>query len=84
MIEIALHRTPSRRVACFDVRQLGQGDRSHGLRDKSADVRRAHVVGWTEFLRRCTRRRAGAFHGNTNEIKTYSAIARFETLAVPS
>ncbi|TKW77909.1 MAG: hypothetical protein DI543_13190 [Bradyrhizobium icense] len=39
MIEIGLHRTPSRRVACFDVRQSGQGDRSHGWQDKSRKVR---------------------------------------------
>ena len=48
MIKIALHRTASQYVACFDVRQLGQGDISHGLQDKSPDFRRGHVVGWIE------------------------------------
>ena len=50
MIKIALHRTASQYVACFDVRQLGQGDISHGLQDKSPDFRRGHVVGWSRYF----------------------------------
>lgn len=61
MIEIALHRTPSRRVACFDVRQLGQGDISRGWRDKSADCRRAFVAVREGDLRSPTKSPAGAF-----------------------
>jgi hypothetical protein len=84
MIAIALHRSLSWVIACLDARHREQGDPSHGLRDKSADVRRAHVIGWTGLLRHCTRCRAGALHGNTNEIKTCGAIALSETLALPS
>ena len=61
MIDIARHRTPSRRVACFDVRQLGQGDRSHGLQGKSADVRRADVAGGEGDLKHREKPSAGAF-----------------------
>ena len=43
MIEIALHRTLSRNIACSDVRQWGQGDISRGLQDKNRKVR---TVGW--------------------------------------
>jgi hypothetical protein len=84
MIPIALHRSLSWVIACSGVRQWERRDTSHGWRDKSAGVRRAHVVGWTELLRRCTRCRAGAFHGNTNEIKMCGAIALFEMLALLS
>lgn len=61
MIGIALHRTPSRRFACFDVRQLGQGDISRGWRDKSADCRRAFVVGREGITEPRTKSPAGAF-----------------------
>ena len=43
MSEIALRRSLSRSVACFDTRQWGQGDISRGLQDKSRKVR---PVGW--------------------------------------
>ena len=45
MIAIALHRTLSWVIACLDVRQWERGDTSRGLRDKSADVRRADMAG---------------------------------------
>jgi hypothetical protein len=48
MIEIALHRSLSRDIACSDVRQWERGDTSHGWRDKSADVRRADMAGERE------------------------------------
>ena len=83
MTQSAFHRILSWIIACSDVRQWGQGDTSRGLRDKSADVRRAHVVGWTELSRRCTNCPAGASRGNTNEIRARAAIAPSETLVLP-
>jgi hypothetical protein len=53
MIWIAFHRSPSWIVACSDVRLWERGDTSHGWQDKSADVRRAHVVGWIESFGHC-------------------------------
>ena len=76
MIEIVLHRSLSRNLACSDVRECGLGDISHGRQGKSADVRRADVVG-----------RAGGFEAPqqwpllalspklSSEIKAASAIA---------
>ena len=61
MIEIALHRTLSRNIACFDVRQWGQGDTSRGLRDKSADVRRADMAGGVGDVGPRMKSSAGAF-----------------------
>jgi hypothetical protein len=46
MIQIVLHRNLSWIIACSDVGQPEQGGTSHGWQGKSADVRRAHVVGW--------------------------------------
>jgi hypothetical protein len=84
MSEIVLRRIPSRIIACFDVSQWERGDISHGLQDKSADVCRAHVVGWAKLSRRHARHLAGASQGNTNEIRARNAIAPFETLVLPS
>jgi hypothetical protein len=46
MIQIVLHRRLSSVVACSDGMQWERGDTSHGWQGKSADLRRAHVVGW--------------------------------------
>ena len=46
MIPIAHHRSLSWLIECSDVRQWEQGDIDRGWQGKSADVRRAHVVGW--------------------------------------
>jgi hypothetical protein len=78
MIEIALCRSLSWSVACFDARQWGQGDISHGRQDKSADVRRAHVVGWVTVLRSYDGLPAGASQGSASEIKAIIAIADWE------
>jgi hypothetical protein len=51
MIQIVLHRSLSSRIACSDGMQWKWGDTSHGWQGKSADVRRAHVVGWVEHFR---------------------------------
>jgi hypothetical protein len=83
MIQIVLYRSLSLVIACSDGMQWERGDTSHGWRDKSADVRRAHVVGWTELSRPCTRCPAGASHGNANEIRVYAAVAPCETLVLP-
>ncbi len=50
MMEIAFIRTLSGIIACFDVGQWEQRDRSHGRRDKSTDCRRVHVVGGVDLL----------------------------------
>ena len=84
MTEIALRRVPSQNVACFDAKQLGQGDISRRLRDKSADVCRAHVVGWVEVSRCHARHLTGASGGNTNENRARNAIALLERLVLPS
>jgi hypothetical protein len=44
MIEIALRRSPSWSIARSDVKQLGQGDISHGRQDKSRKVRSVGCV----------------------------------------
>jgi hypothetical protein len=51
MIRIVLHRSLSSAIACSDGMRWGQGDTSHGWQGKSADVRRAQVVGWIEHFR---------------------------------
>ena len=47
MSQIALHRSLSWMTACSDMRQSEQADTGHGWQGKSADLRRAHVVGWS-------------------------------------
>lgn len=84
MSEMALRRSLSRSVACFDARQRGQRDISHGLRDKSADVCRAHMVGRVEVSRRYARHVTGASGENLNEIRSRSAIALVERFVLPS
>lgn len=84
MSKIVLRRIPSRIIACFDVSQWERGDISRGLRDKSADVCRAHVVGWAELSRRHTRHLTGASRGNTNEIRARDAGALVKTLVFSS
>ena len=51
MIQIVLHRSLSLVIACSDGMRWDWGDTSHGWQGKSADVRRAHVVGWIEHFR---------------------------------
>jgi hypothetical protein len=80
MIEVALNRTASRPVACIVVRQLEQKDLSHGSPDKSADVCRAHVVGWSDYLRCSRNLPAGASSQRAQEIKVLSAIADVEPI----
>lgn len=84
MIQIALHRTLSWVIACSVVRQCERRDTSHGWRDKSADVRRAHVVGWVEIFRRCVKWLAVASRRNVNKIKSKDAIALLEDIVTPS
>ncbi len=84
MIRIVLHRSLSLVIACSDGMQWERGDTSHGWQDKSADVRRAHVVGWVGDLRCCINSPASASDVNTNEIRACDAIAPRETLVLPS
>jgi hypothetical protein len=53
MIQIVLHRILSLVIACSEGMQWERGDTSHGWQGKSADVRRAHVVGWIEHFKHC-------------------------------
>ena len=77
MIQIALHRSLSWAIAYSDVKQWQVGDMSHRLRDKSADCRRAHVVGWVEIFRCRLMSSAGAFLRNAKEINMRCAISYF-------
>jgi hypothetical protein len=84
MIEIALRRVESKVLASPTVMGRAQGEVDRGWQDKSADVRRAHVVGWVEVSRGCTRSLAGASHGIIKEIKSRSAIAHLEPISTPA
>jgi hypothetical protein len=53
MIQIVPHRNLSLVIACSDGMRWVRGDTSHGWQDKSADVRRTHVVGWIESFAHC-------------------------------
>ena len=61
MIEIVLHRSLSQDIASSDVRQEEQGDISLGWRDKSADCRRAFLVGREGVTEHRMKSPAGAF-----------------------
>ena len=84
MIGSALRRRLSRGIACLDAREWGQGDISHGLQGKSADVRRGHVVGWVAVLRSYDGMSAGASNQIANEINASTAIFFCETAVLPS
>ena len=48
-----------------------------GPQDKSAEIRRARVVGWVEIFRPSVMSSAGAFLGNAKEINMRRAISDF-------
>jgi hypothetical protein len=50
MKQIAVYRTISKSLARLARRQRRRGGSDHGLQDKSADGRRAHVAGRTGVL----------------------------------
>jgi hypothetical protein len=50
MIQIVLHRNLSLVVACSDGLQWVWEETSHGWQGKSADLRRAHVVGRSGYF----------------------------------
>ena len=52
-----------------------QGDADRRWQDKSADVCRAHMVGWIEVLRRSQQSCAGASAAKFNSFNAASAIA---------
>ena len=83
MIQIVLYRNLSSVIACSDEMQWVRGVTACGWRDKSADGRRTHVVGWAELLRCLTRYSAGSSHANANDIKSRSAIALVTMLVLP-
>ncbi len=79
MMEIAFIRTLSGIIACFDVGQWEQRDRSHGRRDKSADRGRAYVVGWARVFGLGANCLACACVRKINENNASSAVAQFVT-----
>lgn len=84
MIGFALRRGLSRRIACFVAKGWKQGEISHGSQDKSADCRRAHVVGWVGVSRSYGNLSTAASHGSANGIKAFPAIALWKTSVLPS
>jgi hypothetical protein len=50
MMQIVLHRSLSLVIACSEGMQWEWGDTSRGWQGKSADLRRAHVVGWSRYF----------------------------------
>uniref|UniRef100_Q07JD0 Uncharacterized protein n=1 Tax=Rhodopseudomonas palustris (strain BisA53) TaxID=316055 RepID=Q07JD0_RHOP5 len=81
MIQIVVRRRLSCWVAGSERKQLKRKDTGHRWRDKSADVRRAHVVGWFEDLQRSRMWSAGAFDEIAKQIKRSSAIADLQTIS---
>ena len=77
MSEIALRRIPSQIIACFDVSQWERGDLSRGLRDKSADVRRADMAGGVGEVEPSLQIACWRFLRNANEISRPSASTPF-------
>lgn len=55
---------------------LGRAGVSDRLRDKSADVRGAHVAGWIDVYDDVQQAGAGAHRKKTSKINARSAIAR--------
>jgi hypothetical protein len=53
MTGIRLHRGVAGTGTGLGVRQVVQGNATNGRQDKSADLGRAHVVGFVEFLEHC-------------------------------
>jgi hypothetical protein len=84
MIEIALCRTESQVVAGSTVSGRVQGESDQRWRDKSADVRRAHLVGWVEILTRHANRSDGAFQQNLKIINATAAVAHRQAASMPS
>ena len=78
---IKIHRSLSWIIAFFDVRQWEWGDTSHGWRDKSADCRRAHVVGRVDVLNAITNGHAGASFQSLKQIKASGAVGLRELVA---
>ena len=79
MIQIALHRSLSRDIACSDGSQAQQGDTSRGWRDKSADVRRADMAGGVGDVGPRMKSSAGAFFQNAQQINISCAVSSFNT-----
>jgi hypothetical protein len=73
MIEIALRRTFSQVVASLRVTTGEQGNTDRGWQGKSADVRRALVVGWVGHFRRWATAPAGSCGTKCNKFSDPSA-----------
>jgi hypothetical protein len=50
MIQVVLHRGLSLVIAYSDGMQWEREETSHGWQDKSPDLRRGHVVGWSRYF----------------------------------
>ena len=74
MIQIMFRRGLSQISACLDGGELRPEEVHHGLRDKSADYRRAHVVGWFHFLGVTRHRPAGLSCQMLKQIKASCAV----------
>lgn len=61
-----------------------QGEGNRGWRDKSADVRRAHVVGWFVIFVHGENWTDGALRQDVNKINAPSASTRREIVPTPS
>jgi hypothetical protein len=53
MSDIGLHRGVAGFGTDLEAGAAGQGNTTNGRQDKSADLGRAHVVGFVEFLEHC-------------------------------
>jgi hypothetical protein len=74
-------RALSQAIASSRGCELTLKDVSHGLRDKSADCRRAHVVGWIRILDMFESRPAGRPCQLGNQIKAFCAVGLADHLA---
>ena len=81
MIQIIFRRGLSQIVACLGGGELRSEQVCHGLRDKSADCRQAHVVGWLRVFGVTMNSPAGASSQVRNQIKAPCAVGHADILA---
>jgi hypothetical protein len=81
MIQIIFRRGLSQIIACWGGGELRSGGACHGLRDKSAACRRAHVDGWIRVLGVTMNNPAGPPCRMRNQIKAPRAVGLADSLA---
>ena len=74
MSAFALCRSAARDIAGGTWLRLGRTGPNDRLRDKSTDVRRAHVVGWIDVCCNSPEERAGAARRNLNSFNVETAV----------